>query len=180
MATITVCLALTAKRMSSKNCLVKNLETVEALGSTTIICTDKTGTLTQSKMVVSHIWNDDYVEHFVSEADLMTVRSLEPQADTWKPLERCAALCNRAEFDSNQRDRPICKRIVSGDASESALLKYVQISFGSSEEFRTRYPKVAEVPFHPTNKYHLSIHENEDKSGYLLLMKVKLARKLFL
>ena len=77
-------------------------------------------------MVVSHIWNDNYVEHFVSEADLMTVRSLEPQGDTWKPLERCAALCNRAEFDSNQKDQPICNRIVSGDASESALLKYVQ------------------------------------------------------
>jgi len=60
---------------------------------------------------------------------------------------------------------------VSGDASETALLKYVQITFGNAEEFRKRHLKVAEIPFHPSNKYHLSIHENESKTGYLLLMK---------
>lgn len=54
--TMTVALSLTAKRMASKSCLVKNLQAVETLGSTSVICTDKTGTLTQNKMTASHIW----------------------------------------------------------------------------------------------------------------------------
>ncbi len=54
--TVVVCLTLKAKRMATKNCLVKNLEAVETLGSTSIIIVEKTGTLTQNRMIVSHIW----------------------------------------------------------------------------------------------------------------------------
>ncbi len=54
--TLTVALALTAKRMHNKNVLVKNLQSVETLGCTTVIASDKTGTLTQNRMTVQHCW----------------------------------------------------------------------------------------------------------------------------
>lgn len=61
LACITISLAITAKRLAEKQVLVKNLEAVETLGSTSCICSDKTGTLTQNKMTVENIWVDGQV-----------------------------------------------------------------------------------------------------------------------
>ncbi|XP_020903916.1 sodium/potassium-transporting ATPase subunit alpha-B isoform X1 [Exaiptasia diaphana] len=162
LATVTVCLTLTAKRMASKNCLVKNLEAVETLGSTSTICSDKTGTLTQNRMTVAHLWYDNNIV----EADTSEEQKggdTEKYTETWRALSRVATLCNRANFKAGQEDKPVLKRECAGDASESALLKYVEIAIGNVIQYRKRHPKVCEIPFNSTNKYQVSIHELHQK-----------------
>merc|ERR1712180_18090 len=172
LATVTVCLTLTAKRMAAKNCLVKNLEAVETLGSTSCICSDKTGTLTQNRMTVAHMWFDNKIVEADTSED-QSGNAFDKHAPGWKTLERVACLCNRAEFKGGQNEIPILKREVNGDASEAAILKCTELSKGNVMDYRARNKKVCEIPFNSTNKFQVSIHEQEDKSDsrYLLVMK---------
>ncbi|XP_030399101.1 potassium-transporting ATPase alpha chain 1 [Gopherus evgoodei] len=172
LATVTVCLSLTAKRLARKNCVVKNLEAVETLGSTSVICSDKTGTLTQNRMTVSHLWFDNQI-HTADTTEDQSGQSFDQSSETWRALCKIVSLCNRAFFKSGQDNVPVPKRIVIGDASETALLKFSEITLGNVMEYRERYKKACEIPFNSTNKFQLSIHELEDPRDprYLLVMK---------
>jgi len=173
LATVTVCLTLTAKRMASKNCLVKNLEAVETLGSTSTICSDKTGTLTQNRMTVAHMWFDNQIIEADTTEDQSGVQ-YDRSSPGFRALARIATLCNRAEFKAGQDGVPTLKKFVvitlynpikkeliqiffsrevNGDASESALLKCMTLALGDVMSIRRRNRKVCEIPFNSTNKY---------------------------
>nr|CAD7401096.1 unnamed protein product [Timema cristinae] len=168
LATVTVCLTLTAKRMASKNCLVKNLEAVETLGSTSTICSDKTGTLTQNRMTVAHMWFDNQIIESDTTEDQSGIQ-YDKTSPTFKALARIAYLCNRAVFKQNQENIPVLKREVIGDASEAALLKCMELALGDVKSLQLKSKKVYEVPFNSSNKYQLSIHEWE--GSHILVMK---------
>ncbi|XKL67945.1 hypothetical protein PGB90_003436 [Kerria lacca] len=168
LATVTVSLSLTAKRMASKNCLVKHLEAVETLGSVSAICTDKTGTLTQNVMTVTHISINrgiikiDYSKRGIPK-DIQNTK-------VFQGLIRAACLCSKAEFLPGQKKVHPLRRKVTGDASEAAIIKFSEWAVGNVAAFREKYKKVAEIPFNSTDKFQASIHVLPSNE-HLLVMK---------
>merc|ERR1712141_436688 len=120
---------------------------------------------------VAHMWFDDAIAEADTSED-QTGKSNYKQLPGWKPLERCAALCNRAEFKQGEGSKPVLKRQVNGDASEAAILKCTELSIGNVMDYRQKYKKVCEIPFNSTNKYQVSLHDYpEGDSVHLLVMK---------
>jgi sodium/potassium-transporting ATPase subunit alpha len=198
--TLTVSLALSAKHMYSKNVLVKGMSSVENLGSTTVIASDKTGTLTQNRMTVQHAWYDGQLVTVPAARNIPQLKAAmrpgvikgpkyEPESTSWQALQRVATLCNNSRFvltDPDDDEKPpldLIKDVESpdfnllglqctGDASESALIKCVQL-LRDVEDYHKANPKLHEIKFNSTNKWQLSIHKPEDPSAKHPLMVFK-------
>ncbi|CAG9093515.1 unnamed protein product [Plutella xylostella] len=158
--TLTVCMTLSAMQLKRKNCLAKTLQAVETLGSTSCICSDKTGTLTKNQMTVSHLFCNWMI---YDKADNTHVA--EP---TYTTLCKAASLNLRASFTYDTLSLPIEKRKILGDASESAILRFMEIN-RSATKVREDNPKVAEIPFSSKYKYQVTIHREPSKTNYLIM-----------
>ncbi|XP_068618720.1 sodium/potassium-transporting ATPase subunit alpha-like [Battus philenor] len=149
--TVTASLTLTAQHMVKKNCLVKNLEAIEALGAVTTICSDKTGTLTKNKMCVCNIWTWNRCYSI-----------LDPQFETITALKICGALCSTATIEENGE--------IHGDASETAILNFLY-TYNDPISIRRNFPKIFEIPFNSTNKYQASVHFDKKTKKHFVVMK---------
>ncbi|MEU0398386.1 cation-transporting P-type ATPase [Streptomyces sp. NPDC006208] len=156
-ATLSVSLAIGVRRMARRHALVKQLLAVEALGSTTVVCTDKTGTLTQAEMTVVQVWAGG-VLHAVSGVGYAPVGDVaEPQPV--RGLLRAAALC------CNARVVPPSDRAgwrVLGDTTEGALLVAAAKAGLDRAAEETAAPRVAEYPFDSVRKLMSTVHGDAD------------------
>ena len=143
-AVVTITLALGVQRMVKKNSLIRKLPAVETLGSTTVICSDKTGTLTRNEMTARILYFNG-TENKIQEG-------IPLEASARRPLE-ISTLCNNAT-------------LTSGDPTERALIEMAQKGSVTKEELETQYQFVSELSFDPSRKMMSTIYLS--KKGELI------------
>jgi magnesium-transporting ATPase (P-type) len=167
--TVTLSLALSSLAMSKRNVVVKRLSSVETLGSTTIICTDKTGTVTQGQMTVRKVWLGGQVFEVTGEG-------YEPLGSVFSGGRRLLAsdrkdlktLCEIAAYDSRATlvpplDRRKSRWTAIGDSTDAALLVLATKGGIQSKQAMAERPRIGLVPFDSARKMMTSIHR--DASG---------------
>lgn len=145
-AVITITLSLGAGRLVRQGVLVRRLQAVEALGSTTTICADKTGTLTLNQMEVREVF-------FGGER--ITVETLRETPEGLSDFFRALVLCNDAREDSQKN--------FSGDPTEVALLKFAKSLGYEPRALVSEWPRLLQIPFEAERKSMITVHEKNGK-----------------
>ena len=167
--TLTLSLAVATQRMVQKNALVKKLSSVETLGSTTVICTDKTGTLTQNEMTVRRVWTSG-VSYEVTgvgyepkgeivgpEGTVSTARSTSLAA-----LLHAAVLANNARVVPPSESNP--SWTVLGDPTEAALLVAGQKAGIDYQQESWQSPRVFEIPFESSRRRMSTLNQEGNRA----------------
>ena len=143
-AVFTIVLAIGVQRMVKRNAIVKKLPAVETLGSASVICSDKTGTLTQNKMTVEKVFCDGNLVKLEESADMIDIQK----------LVYASMLCNDTKISEDDK--------LTGDPTETALVDMAfKLDFDPS--VYGMFPRVAEIPFDSDRKLMTTVHEENGK-----------------
>ncbi len=164
---VTICMSLGVQKMVKKNALIRKLSSVETLGSTTVICSDKTGTLTHNEMTVRKLYVNgeimdvlgdgyEYTGEFLKDGkkiDGKTVKNIEL-------LLRSGILCNDAEITKDASKEVNNQNSVIGDPTEGALIVSAEKLGLHKQELNSKFLRIKELPFDSKRKMMTTVHKD--------------------
>jgi len=160
-AVVTITLALGSRELARRNAIIRKLASAETLGATTVICSDKTGTLTKGEMTVRRILtNDQFIEvtgvgYEPKGKFLLNSRPLDAKADeNLNLILGASTLCTNASYDG---------RRVLGDTTEGALIVAAEKAGMTKGALEQKYPRVHEIPFTSERKRMTTVHKMAEK-----------------
>lgn len=159
-AVTTLILALGVLRMAKQRAIMRRLPAVETLGSTTVICADKTGTLTENRMTVR--------EYYLSDGRRIEIGECENELKNDVLLQqavRIGVLCSEASFNAEATD----ETHAIGDPTETALLVVADALVLDVSQERATHPKIAEQPFHSSTQRMTTLHRKTDGQHFAAL-----------
>ncbi len=172
-AVVTIVLALGVQQMIKRNAIIRRLPAVETLGATTVICSDKTGTLTQNQMTVQKVVTVN------REIDVegsgyepfgqfkQSKKSIQPSDDkTLSLLLKAATLCNNSSLKQNKENQ---QWNIIGDPTEGALIVTAVKAGYQKEGLENEYPRIKELPFDSDRKRMSTIHTTPDESQVIFV-----------
>ncbi|CAN5657589.1 cation-transporting P-type ATPase [soil metagenome] len=173
-AAVTITLAIGVSRMAGRGAVIRRLPAVETLGSTTVICSDKTGTLTENQMTVRAIWTPDGQfevtgSGYDPDGGVLANDTTPAAVDSHQALRWCllaGAACNDAAL--NEKDG---QWTILGDPTEAAMLVVADKAKLDLVGFTKTHPRAASIPFSSERQYMATLHRHCDTAEHVVLVK---------
>jgi len=171
-AIMTITLAIGVQRMARRHAIIRKLPAVETLGSVTVICSDKTGTLTKNEMTVQSILTSDELINvsgsgYEPRGEFTTQDSstpLEDNSPVLSELLRAAILCNNSSVYQKKGVWTL-----SGEPTEGALVTAAMKNGIDQKQIREQFPRTDEIPFESINKFMATLHHDHQRNGFIYI-----------